>query len=766
MTILKDLLKRRVPQIVGIYLASSWAIIEFLDWLINQFSISPHISEFGLITLVSMIPTVLLLAYFHGKPGRDTWTKIEKVGIPVNVLGVLLLLIFVFKGTDLGATTTLVHLENEEGQIIERIIPKPEFRKKIMLYFMNNESGDSTLNWLCYGITDMLSTDLMQDYYVEAQDISYSPASRERLNKTGYTSMSGLPLMLEKEIADDLHLDYFLTGSFTKQNDSYSVNVNLYQTRNGRLISQYTLDNTSIMDLVDQMTVQLKKDLKVPSYHMEEVDDLPVSEISTSSLKAYEWYIKGTTERIFNNDLRTAQEYLSNAVMEDPTFSLAYYMLYIVYMNNNQSDKGAILFEPLMNHLYKLPEKMQFIAKASYYEFKHEYDKQYAVFEMMVTLFPEDIQTRLNLIALYKIRNQIDEAIAAYKHILELDPQRHFILIEIGSLYKQKGKYEDALLYYRRYSDLFPDKPESYRLMGEVYKTSGDLEEAKFNFDRALLLEPGNISDIIQLADIESRTGHFIRALTQYHKALDISSNSREKAMVYERLQSFHKIRGEKKKALEYLYLKEKEWKKMLIPLRVTTLKIRSFDQFVKLEREDIVHEALETLRTELDPLLKEFISIGYMYWYLEEEDVENAETEIVRVENMIYEFGAEVLQTIPLAARGRVHEILGEYDLAIQKYRDQLEIEPTNTGIYKALGRCNRKLKNFEKAEEALQKALKVNPFSPEANYEMALVYHETGNSEMAFTHLNRVMTIWENADSDYEPAIIAREKLAERNQ
>ena len=122
MKLLKGLLQRRVPQILGIYLGSSWAIIEFLDWLINQFSISPHLPSFVLLTLVSMIPTVVMIAYFHGKPGKDEWTKAEKIGIPANVVAAILMLLFIFQGKDLGATTSLVTVENEEGQLIERAV--------------------------------------------------------------------------------------------------------------------------------------------------------------------------------------------------------------------------------------------------------------------------------------------------------------------------------------------------------------------------------------------------------------------------------------------------------------------------------------------------------------------------------------------------------------------------------------------------------------------------------------------------------------------
>ena len=67
----RDILSRRVPQILGGYLAGGWIILEFMDWLVRRYPISPNLVEFCLVTLAAMTPTVLLLAYFHGKPGRD-----------------------------------------------------------------------------------------------------------------------------------------------------------------------------------------------------------------------------------------------------------------------------------------------------------------------------------------------------------------------------------------------------------------------------------------------------------------------------------------------------------------------------------------------------------------------------------------------------------------------------------------------------------------------------------------------------------------------
>ena len=44
-----------------------------------------------------------------------------------------------------------------------------------------------------------------------------------------------------------------------------------------------------------------------------------------------------------------------------------------------------------------------------------------------------------------------------------------------------------------------------------------------------------------------------------------------------------------------------------------------------------------------------------------------------------------------------------------------------------------------------------------------MALVQSERGNQEKALEHLKTALDVWQNADAEYEPAKLAREKLAE---
>jgi hypothetical protein len=47
----KDLIHRRVPQIIGVYIAASWGIVQFLDWIVNRYLLSLHLVDLALVYL-------------------------------------------------------------------------------------------------------------------------------------------------------------------------------------------------------------------------------------------------------------------------------------------------------------------------------------------------------------------------------------------------------------------------------------------------------------------------------------------------------------------------------------------------------------------------------------------------------------------------------------------------------------------------------------------------------------------------------------------
>ena len=96
-SLIKNLLERRMPQIIGSYFVGSTTLILFIDWLITKYGFSDNILQFTWFGLISILPSVLIIAYFHGAPGKDEWTRVEKFGIPINILFIAIALFTGYK---------------------------------------------------------------------------------------------------------------------------------------------------------------------------------------------------------------------------------------------------------------------------------------------------------------------------------------------------------------------------------------------------------------------------------------------------------------------------------------------------------------------------------------------------------------------------------------------------------------------------------------------------------------------------------------------
>ena len=90
--------------------------------MVEEFLLSPHWTRVALISSVLLVPSVLIFAWFRGKAGRDRMAKAEKLGVPANVAFCVALLWAVFAETDLGAATTAVTVETEDGEVIQRAV--------------------------------------------------------------------------------------------------------------------------------------------------------------------------------------------------------------------------------------------------------------------------------------------------------------------------------------------------------------------------------------------------------------------------------------------------------------------------------------------------------------------------------------------------------------------------------------------------------------------------------------------------------------------
>ncbi len=760
--VIKDLLGRRVPQILGLYLGAGWVIVEFVNLLVDRFALSPHLIEFCLVALASLIPTVLMLAYFHGRPGRNDWARLEKFGIPANLLAAALIVGFVFSGKHLGAATTKVVVETEEGRTIERVIPKSEFRKKVVLFDFDNESGDAALDWLQSGLTYGLQIDLMQDLYIHFADWK---RLRERLESAGRPDGVDLPRTLKANIAGQLHRDYFIDGSFTREGETLVVTASVYETRRLKLLARSTLRGDDILGLIDRLSVQLRRELGIPDRHIEETTDLRIADLITHSREAFKLQAQAFAAML-DNDWETMRALMERAVELDPTAALSHYYLSAAYLVANRKEEADQAARRMMEYIYRLPEQWQYYVKFYYYEaIEEDARKRFALAKLMVDLYPEDIDARVQLAWEYERRDELTEAISLYESILEIDPTQHEYLRRIGYAFKNQGKLDRALDYFQRYAEARPGDYSAFQALGDLQVARGEHARAEEQYERALVLDPANVDILNRLGTMAFNLGRLDESRRLHERSLESAKSASERAAAYAALSYHHQARHQISKALEY---KELEWaereKSNPRPVVLANWVLQDLELYVWAKRAERAFEIISDAERELAEPFIGVIPSAYLQVYLELEDTAKAAAALVEVERVVEERQLGWVRDDLFAARGWIQELRGECERAIESYRAALELEPQDVTRHRSIGRCYRKLGRLAEAEAELKKTLKLRPYNPKTHYELALVYADRRETVLAVEHLQVALRVLEGADStSCETLQKARAKLAE---
>ena len=763
----KDLLNRRVPQLVGFYLAGSWGILQFFDWIVGRYLLSPLLVDMALTIIGALLPSILILAYCHGSPGKDKWQRIEKIAIPVNLVLTFVLVFSLFSHKNLDSIARRVAVTDETGKKIEKVVPKTGLVKELAVFDLKNLSGDKGSDWLKNGLIDLLTIDLSQDPFVNVKssstrDILDGFYIYRKFKNAGFDNVSKAPLMLKKKIANEINSFCFLSGTINKIENIFEVKVKIYLTKDSKIISDIVLKEKDIFTLIDKLTVFVKKSLKLPSYKNDEIIDLQIKDIYTESEKAAKLLALASKEMMKNNNWKGAQKHFEDAIKEDKTFALAYAGLSQLYFFNNKSNKGIATYKILMKYLYKLPEKSQLIIKVGYYiTVKGQPEKAVSLLKMLIKLYPADLVGYINLATRLDITGEYVEAIKYYKKILDMEPAKFSLYNKIGNAYLNKSDHKNALHFFKKYSDRFPKKPAGFLKVGGVYENIGDFVNASKYYEKALLLEPEKISTVLLIASLDMKNGKFKKAYDKYVELLNSIEKPRDKVAIFSTLSDYYDLKGVPAKQLEYTELLIKEFEKFSPPLQVMITRIVTTNVYIKNGKHKEAKALLDSLSKTLKPPFDKFISLGYFSYYMELKEFDEAEKHIKNVVDMIKKIGTKQFLFFVNKSRGDISRLKGEYKTAIELYKKALKLRNKSISILNNLAKCYLSEKNFDLSLDYINKALKISPFDPQSNYNFADLCFATGKDKLGLKHLRKALLVWDEADPDYRPVKKARELL-----
>ena len=758
--ILRDLWNRRVIQILIAYLISSWIIKQAVAAIVTNYMLSPYLVDLAWVILLSLIPTVFLLTYFHGKRSFGKWSRAEVIGLPANAVITIALVFILFQGKDLGAATKTLVLEDEKGDKIERIVYKSEFRKKIALFFFNNISGDTSFNWMQYAIPSILDYDLSQNLFLHVQPAS---ALFYKFKEAGYNDGLGAPLMLLKNISEYYQLNYFVTGDFNNQADAYQIKVKLFETANARLISEFELSNADFFTLIDNISTMLIEKLELPSRHKSESSDLPIAVIYTDSIKALEYFTKGNNEILIKNNWQKATDFVEMAIQVDPGFTMAHLVLAEYYFNSNNISRAEEELQITMDNIYNLPERLQFNAKFFYYISKQDPDKALAVSKMWTELFPEDIEAHEMLATRYQYKNMFKESIEEYRAILRLDPGQTKYIRYIGDLHETMGNYDSAMYYHTQYAETNPMDYKAYRNLGELYLNLGDYDNAAKMLEKASVMGSQDIDVQLTRITVDMRLGKFNKVENKFNSLLKDCTTIQDSTSVYKKMSDFYEMLGQMQKSLYYQKQFVSGIKNFINPLNYLVFKIFNIDKYVKAGKKEEAFQILKKSEKEIEPPVDKVVSFGYIFYYLALDSASKAELYLEGAKELAVSFGEEMLLTNILFAEAMIYEQKEDFTKALEYYLSYQESRPLESNTNRLIARCYRELGEMDKAKESIEIALKFKPYYPKINYEAALIYLEEGDEIKAVKHLQTALEAWKDADADFEPMILAKEKLDE---
>lgn len=758
-SLMSDLLERRVPQIVAIYIGVSWGLIEFVQLIVDEFLLSPHWTRVALVTAPLLLPSALMLAWLHGKPGRDRVSATESIAVGVNLAAAAVVLALLFGGVDLKAAVTRVTVETEDGQTVERLIPKTEFRKRVAAFAFDVGPGlDDDDAWLSYFVPVALDLDLASDDFYQPVEFA-----RTALQEAGFQDLRNVPYALKRQAAKDHHTEFTVSGVIDRINQAYLVTMAVHRVDTGALVDEERYEGTDLLGLVDAMSVDLKKALEIPP--RDEVDDLPLQDRLTGNSAAIEAYGRARQALVVNSDHGAAIRHLRAATAADPTFAFAQSELGLSLLGDNQAAEAASAMRAALDHIYKLPERYQFPAKLGYYLVTNRPSKAWAIAEMWAELYPNDPWALEMLAEIQALQDNREESLTTLQRLFELDPGNADLLKRIATLQEQIGDGEPAVATLERYVALFPSDQAGHTALAALLQRQGRHDAAREVLDRALLLEPDRSGITLALAALDLHVGRFADADAGYKRAQAQAETPQERAAALDGLRQRHQFGGEMDSAIATMNAWSAEASLFMSRLDLAEARLNRGDIVIYFEagRGEEGVALLEALQAELTALHAQFhVPAWRTYIALQHNDLvaaREAHDRALRGMAALQLYAAR--RTLAANAAG-IDELAGDYATALANYRRAVDIDGVSTP-HRSIGRVLRKLGQLDEAEAALREALRLVPADPRSHLELARILEGKPDTAGAVEHLRLALSAWADADESFQPARDAREKLAE---
>jgi tetratricopeptide (TPR) repeat protein len=665
----------------------------------------------------------------------------------------------------------------------QRLVAAP---KPIAVISFENLSGDPEYDYLSKAIPNLLITSLEQSRYLQ---VTTWERMRDLVRQLGREEVRSIDKELGFELCRLDDIDVIVTGSFVKAGNTFATDVKVLDVETKELITSASARGDGVESIldhqVDELSEKVARGVGLSRRRIEKTQR-PVAEVTTASMEAYNYYLRGVEEydKFYYDD---ARRFLERAVAIDSTFAMAYVYLASTYgylMNRVSRDE---MYGRAMRYAEHTTERERLYIESRYaIAVENDDEKKRRTLQELVRKYPKEKQAYYGLGLGAWEDNRYTEAIEYLQKTLLLDPNYTPALNLLGYVYTDMSQYEEALEYFERYATASPGDANPFDSMAEVYFRMGDLEQAVARFREAVDVRPDFFGSIRNIAYVYGVTGEYDSAMVWINRYLDTVPTPGLRMMGYGWRSLFAFLTGRVADAFADI----ERWEELLKSNRRFPTSLHYYlkghylcgrGRYVEAERAFVHwHDALDRLFPEQPQSNERWSTIQLALVYVRSGRVDDAMAAVDRADSLTPEKDTEQIRNAYLPIEGEVLLASGRYDDAIALVRDSLDVQipalaseaqviihnfPLDGDV---LARAYLAKGELDSAAAEYQRLIEFHPDSnnrrlrnPIYLYRLGKVYERIGRTAEAAEQYRRFLRYWRNADRDLAESIDARESL-----
>jgi len=409
-----------------------------------------------------------------------------------------------------------------------------------VLPFENN-SGETSLDWLRNGMAELLQTEL-------ARSASVRTVAPERvqqiLRDLRVNSITDLDEGTITRVADFSNAGTLIWGKYARIGHSIRIDATLHDTKRHRVLPFHIVADSedALLGAISELAKSIKGELAAVDKNLAS-GDLSAMRLSTSSLAAQRSYAEGIHLARQGNHLEALKKFQA-ATENDASFALGQARLAETYANLGYDSDAERIARQALTLASELPSHERYMVVASASRVLNDDAKAIESYEELVKLAPADSELHFNLGKLYENSAQFEEAHQHYQQVLQLDPKYVEALLAIGRTEIKRGRPQDSLDYLNRALSLAiqfdhrESKATILHAVGVAYRLLDRPDEALRHYRDSLEIKRG-IGDrrgiavsLNESAQVQLRLGRPEDAMASYQEALKIRRDIGDKSGV------------------------------------------------------------------------------------------------------------------------------------------------------------------------------------------------------------------------------------------